>query len=86
MKTPLFLSYFRKNTIDEPTNELQNSLDQTLRELSAARINFSEAVDTDLVDSYAYEIKSLESRYSYLVRLAQKDGLTSTNRLRSSEI
>lgn len=43
------------------------SLDQTSRELAAARAAFQSARDPDLVESYAYEISALQCRHTFLL-------------------
>lgn len=60
----------RKNRPGDPGPRQQ--LDASLRELrlllSQAYAGFNAAVDSDLVESYIYEIQSLQARYSYVLR------------------
>lgn len=59
-----------------------SELDEALQNLRFARSCFSRATDPDLVEAWVYEMKSAESRYSYLLRRAKETGLTQTRRAR----
>ncbi len=48
--------------------ELEQSLQETKILIAQAYAGFNSAVDPDLVESYVYEIQSLQARYSYLLR------------------
>ena len=47
---------------------LMASLAQTRTLISQAYGSFNHAKDSDLIDSYVYEINALQARYSYLLR------------------
>ena len=49
---------------------LQESIEKTRRDLNLAYAGFDDAVETDLIDSYIYEINALQKRYKYLTDLA----------------
>lgn len=49
---------------------LKDSIEKTRRDLADAYAGFDNAVDTDLIDSYIYEIISLQKRYKHLTDLA----------------
>lgn len=62
---------FRRKAADEHEIERQILLDgmaQARRGISEAYQGFNSTRDPDLIESYVYEINSLESRYSYLLR------------------
>ncbi len=65
----------RKPTETEKTKqELLHKLNETNREMEEAMAQFNDATDHCLIDMYAYEIKSLEQKYSfYLARMRQID-------------
>ena len=48
--------------------ELIEVMARTRVEINQAYAGFNQQSDPDLVESYVYEINSLQSRYSYLVR------------------
>lgn len=48
--------------------ELEEGLRQTRFLIRQAYAGFNSAVDGDLVESYIYEIRALQARYSYLLR------------------
>ena len=48
--------------------ELEKNLEKTRLMMAQAYMGFNSAADGDLVESYIYEIQSLRSRYSYLLR------------------
>ncbi len=48
--------------------ELEQSLQETKILIAQAYAGFNSAADPDLVESYVYEIQSLQARYSYLLR------------------
>ena len=49
-----------------------SSLAQTRALISQAYGGFNTTDDTDLIDSYVYEINALQSRYNYLLRRAKE--------------
>ena len=51
---------------------LLRSLAQTRALISQAYGGFNTTDDTDLIDSYVYEINALQSRYNYLLRRAKE--------------
>jgi len=48
--------------------DLEAGLLQTRQALTQAYAGFNTATDPDLVESFVYEIRALQSRYSYLLR------------------
>lgn len=53
---------------------LKDSIEKTRRALSDAYAGFDNAVDVDMIDSYIYEINSLQKRYKHLTDLAALEG------------
>ena len=53
---------------EEEKRELMEVMARTRVEINQAYAGFNQQSDPDLVDSFVYEINSLRSRYSYLVR------------------
>lgn len=49
---------------------LKESIEKTHRALDIAYAGFNNATDTDLIDSYIYEINSLQKKYKHLSELA----------------
>ena len=47
---------------------LRRSLEETVRELTAARAGFDQTADPDLLEYYLYEIHALRARHTYLLR------------------
>ena len=67
--------YFSQNNgINDRTEEdytpvtLRESIEKTRQALEMAYAGFDNAVDTDLIDSYIYEINSLQKRYKQIGR------------------
>ena len=58
----------RADPTEAERRELKDVMAQTRVEINQAYAGFNLQTDPDLVDSYVYEINSLQSRYSYLVR------------------
>ena len=48
--------------------ELMNSLSQTRALINQAYGGFNTTSDSDLIESYVYEINALQARYNYLLR------------------
>ena len=46
-------------------------------QLECARNSFERATDETLIDSYIYEIISLQKKYAYFLKTAKEMGLTS---------
>ena len=55
------------------TTSLQEAIEKTRRALDNAYTGFDNAVEADLIDSYIYEINSLQKRYNYLTQLAASE-------------
>ncbi len=53
---------------------LRESIEKTRRALDIAYAGFDNAVEIDLIDSYIYEINSLQKRYKHLTDLAAAAG------------
>ena len=49
---------------------LQESIEKTRQALDIAYAGFDNAVEIDMIDSYIYEINSLQKRYKHLTDLA----------------
>ena len=49
---------------------LQDSIEKTRQALNDAYAGFDNAIEVDLIDSYIYEINSLQRRYKHLTDLA----------------
>ncbi len=58
-----------------PVN-LQDSIKKTRQALAVAYSGFDNALDEDLIDSYIYEINSLQKRYKHLTELAALETLS----------
>lgn len=54
--------------------ELLEAINDTREKLTRARISFNNVSDPELVDASIYEINSLQSHYSYLLRKAKEQG------------
>lgn len=53
---------------EEERRELMNSLSHTRTLINQAYGGFNAASDADLIESYVFEINSLQARYNYLLR------------------
>ena len=58
----------RRKAHDLETLELEQSLRETRVLIAQAYAGFNAAADSELVESYIYEIQALQARYSYLLR------------------
>ncbi len=63
------------NCVDPITEDLvplnlKESIEKTRQALEIAYAGFDYAVDVDLIDSYIYEINSLQKKYEHLTELA----------------
>lgn len=74
------MSIFQNNQKAEQENEqLLQSIAAAMLELEAAHQNFAYATDPLLVDVYAYQIKAVQAKYSYLLSVARQKQLTKNN-------
>ncbi len=65
----------REPTAEELSRrELLGAIADVRRDIEVARNGFQNASEPELVDAAAFEIKALEARYSYLLRLAREEG------------
>ena len=53
---------------DEERRELMRSLSHTRTLINQAYGGFNSASDSDLIESYVFEVNSLQARYNYLLR------------------
>ena len=53
---------------EEERRELMQSLAHTRTLINQAYGGFNNASDSDLIESYVFEINSLQARYNYLLR------------------
>lgn len=53
---------------EEERRELMASLSHTRTLINQAYGSFNSVSDSDLIDSYVYEINALQARYNYLLR------------------
>lgn len=63
-----FLSWGGRKALPTEASELEQSLRETRLLLAQAYAGFNAVSDGELVESYIYEIRSLQARYSYLLR------------------
>lgn len=82
-------TYFSQNLGTDYTTEedfapvtLKDSIEKTRRALEDAYAGFDNAVEFDLIDSYIYEINSLQKRYKHLTDLAAVQTSPEKNTLR----
>ena len=52
--------------------ELMSSLATTRTQINQAYGGFNSASDSDLIESYVFEINALQARYNYLLRRAKE--------------
>ena len=60
---------------------LKESIEKTRQALEIAYAGFDYAVDVDLIDSYIYEINSLQKKYEHLTELAATQCTECTKKL-----
>ncbi len=60
---------------------LKESIEKTRQALDTAYAGFDNAVEFDLIDSYIYEINSLQMRYKHLTDLAALEKASETKEL-----
>ena len=53
---------------EEERRELMQSLSHTRTLINQASGGFNSASDSDLIESYVFEINALQARYNYLLR------------------
>ena len=72
MKILFHQNYDARNDITEEYTKLnlRESIEKTRQALEIAYSGFDNALEIDLIDSYIYEINSLQKRYKHLVDLA----------------
>ena len=58
----------RDLTLQTEKQELLNSLSRTRTLINQAYGGFNTTSDSDLIESYVYEINALQARYNYLLR------------------
>ena len=90
MKKELFKDFFTdfdfmdddklvtKKDLDDETRLLSDIRDLELQ-LRAANLSFQSAEDSDLVEASIYEIKSLDAKYRYLIKLAKSKKMKSAD-------
>ncbi|MDO4832189.1 MAG: DUF2508 family protein [Clostridia bacterium] len=90
MKKELFKDFFTdfdfmdddklvtKKDLDDETRLLSDIRDLELQ-LRAANLRFQSAEDSDLVEASIYEIKSLDAKYRYLIKLAKSKKMKSAD-------
>lgn len=67
-ETTHFFSLHRNRTDPRERQELMAALNSTRTLINQAYGGFNSAGDPDLIESYVYEINSLQARYNYLIR------------------
>ena len=58
----------RSRALEEERRDLMNSRSHTRTLIHQAYGGFNSASDGDLIESYVFEINSLQARYNYLIR------------------
>ena len=66
---------------DRRDEELLEEIKRVKRQMENANYNFQNAMDPDLIDSYIYEINSLQMRYKHLTDLAALEKASETKEL-----
>lgn len=66
---------------DLTTLNLTDSIEKTRQALEIAYAGFNNALETDLIDSYIYEINALQKRYQHLTTLAETNESLAEQRL-----
>ena len=62
----------QEDTISAEKKQLLAEIEKALGDLRYARSCFSDARDPEMIEACIYEIKSAESRYSFLLRKAKR--------------
>jgi hypothetical protein len=66
--------------------DLRKLIEKTRRDIDIAYAGFDNALDADIIDSYIYEINSLQKRYTHLTELAAKETDNSVSLYKHSPI
>lgn len=61
---------------DFTTTSLRTEIEKTRLALDSAYAGFDYAVDSDMIDSYIYEINALQKRYKHLCDLSAAEAVT----------
>ena len=64
----------QKVEIELADPDLKKALQKTRRALEIAYAGFNNATDFDMIDSYIFEINSLQQKYKHLSALARREG------------
>ena len=56
-------------------NELLSDIDRVTKKLSEIQNSYDLASDDDLIDAIIYEERSLQARYTYLLKLARQNNI-----------
>ena len=62
--------YFRKNNVS--SDKILLELAEVKNQLEHAQLLFNSQTNLDLIDSFIYQIDSLEAKYNYLIKEARK--------------
>lgn len=73
MLTELFKNKIKNESEDD--EQIKNMLESIKRELEFVHRSFDYITDDALIDSYIYEIKSLNMKYQYYIKLCKERGL-----------
>lgn len=65
-----------KEEVVTEDKELLLNLKEVKSNIDIAYMNFENATDNNLIDSYIYELKALQMRYEYLMKRIKARGLT----------
>ena len=68
--------------VQRENTALIENIREILSSLAAARCNFRESSDPDLLEAAVYEIKSLQAKYAYLIGRARELGCAEPRVLR----
>jgi len=64
----------KKNISDEGT-DIITAINKIKTELERTKMNFDLATDEALIDSYIFELISLNKKYEYFLNLAKENGI-----------
>lgn len=83
MKTFFRQTYENKQPIETEITSLslKESIEKTRQALEVAYAGFDNAVEFDMIDSYIYEINSLQKRYKHLTDLVSMEPEAAPKRL-----
>lgn len=65
-----------KKCKNESNEQLIEEIENVKSKLKFAEDHFSQITDDDLIEATAYEIKSLNAKYRYLLKEAKRSGAT----------